>query len=317
MRRSREVPSSHAADVVLPVRRQPDAEDVVAVGGKMVGGAETAPRPERQVLVLPVRLRQQHRVLEPRELRRRHDPGGGGARSSARPTGTARAGRSRWRAPRRCCRTRCPTSRPRAAAPPRRCRARGDRGSRCRTRCGSGDASSRSGPGSASPTPPRRFASPNQPATARDSSSAGRGRPAGGMEPALSLPITRSHNSASALGRSASATSRASPGFPDLGIEHGWGPAHRGDPALAVTGDAISIEEAADGLGRSRRRLGGRGGQELAGRAVWGPAPRRPDGNRYGCDQDRHRPGSRYLHRRPRTSPNSKPARSRHQGPVP
>ena len=51
----------------------------------------------------------------------------------------------------------------------------------------------------------------SQPATVRDSSSPGRGRPAGGMEPALSLAITRSHSSASAAGRSASTTSSASP----------------------------------------------------------------------------------------------------------
>ena len=50
----------------------------------------------------------------------------------------------------------------------------------------------------------------SQLATARDSSLPGRGRPGGGIEPALSLAITRSHSSASTLGRSASAASSAS-----------------------------------------------------------------------------------------------------------
>ena len=51
----------------------------------------------------------------------------------------------------------------------------------------------------------------SQPTTACVSSSPGRGRPAGGIEPARSRAITRSHTSASALGRSGSATSSASP----------------------------------------------------------------------------------------------------------
>ena len=47
MRRSSRFLRPHAADVVLPVGRQPDAEDVVAVGGEMVGRGEAAAGPER------------------------------------------------------------------------------------------------------------------------------------------------------------------------------------------------------------------------------------------------------------------------------
>ena len=285
-----QVPSAHAADVVLPVGRQRDAEDVVAVGRKMVRGGKAAAGSERQVLVLPVRLRQQHRVLEAREIGRRHDTGGQ-ARDLPRGRQIALQLRGRYRKHFGV-----------VVEPGIRCLVPGQhrrhvdfqreevtnrvavlRAVQAMHRRGSARIRVRRGRLVDLRLQPARDRTRLFRAGPRASRRRHRARRESRDHPLPQLRVgarpLRVHDV------------QREPRLPELRIEHGRGRARRRDSALAVTADAVAIEEAAHGFGGSRRGSSSRGGQEVVGGAAGDPASRRPHGNRYGRDYGRHGPG--------------------------
>ena len=273
------VPSPHPADVVLPVARQPDAEDVVAVGGEMVGRREPAAGSERQVLVLPVRLRQQHRVLEACEIGRGRD-----ARGQARdpPRGRQVALQLRGRDREHLgvvveagVRRLVPGQQRRHVDLQREevaNRVAVLRAVQAMHRAGSARIRVRRRRLVDARLQPARdrarllFAGPRTPRGRHRARLQSRDNP---------LPHLRVGARPLRVRRV-----QGEPGGPDLRIEHGRGPGGRGDAALVVAADAVSIQEVADRLRRSRRRLGSRGGQEptreRCRRSSFPPSPRRP-----------------------------------------
>ena len=227
-----------------------------------MGRAEAAPGPQRQVLAPPIRLRQQHGVLEPREVRRRHDPGGE-ARDLPRGREIPLELRGRDGQHLRVVvepgvRRLVPGS---SAA--RRSPAPGGRGRRCRTPYGSAGASSRCARDSGSRLPLRRCAPPASRHRAR---LVLRGpRASGRRHRARSEPRDHALPDVGVGARSFRVYRvQRQPRLSKLRTEHGCGAARRGDAALVVARDAVAIQEAADGVGRSERRLGRLGSQEVA-----------------------------------------------------
>ena len=159
--------------------------------------------------------------------------------------------------------------RPRAAAPPRRSRARGGHGPRCRTPCGSGDASSRFCPDSGSSKPPGRCASPARSRLRASPPRSARGRPAGGIEPASSLrdyPLPQFRVGARSL---RVRHVEREPRFAELRIEHGRlapprSPGARCDSRRSIDpGDPGRIGEKPAAVGRPRRPgVGRKSGRE-------------------------------------------------------
>ncbi len=294
-----QVPPPHAADVVLPIRGQPDAEDVAAVGGKMVGGGEAAARPEGQGLALPVGLRQQHRVLEAREVRRGHHAGGE-ARYLPRRRQVplelrGRDGEHLGVVVEPGVRRLVPGQQRLDVDLEREEVADGV------AVLGAVQAVHRAGPPGVGVRGGRLVDTRRQPRGGRARLVPAGPRQAGRRHRAG--PEPRDH-ALPPLGVGARPIHvrrvEREPRLPELGVEHRPGPARRGDPALVVAAYAIPVQEAADRLRRGRRRLSGRGSQDLAGRAAGSPTPRRRHGNRHGCHHGRHGSGPQYLHGHPR-----------------